>query len=178
MELALTDSAKASNYELAPGPFAAQAAISYGSVALEADEASFTLLRDGAEDGLRPRLRAEGGPSETPRVVDLPTGERRVLSATAGVLGSVRQNVKWGHYCKVAFRVEFLDAQGRLIGDAFQTQTHGWKHEAEDIELARPRPGRPGASDHAVPGGPATTTAHGPTLRWLPWPTSCPAKSR
>ena len=137
VELALTDSAKASNYELAPGPFAAQAAISYGSVALEADEASFTLLRDGAETAYdRGFVQKEA--FGNPRVVDLPTGERRVLSATAGVLGSVRQNVKWGHYCKVAFRVEFLDAQGRLIGDAFQTQTHGWKHEAEDIELAVP----------------------------------------
>ena len=79
--------------------------------------------------------------SNNPKVVDLPAGERRVLSATAGVLGSVRQNLKWGHYCKVAFRVEFLDAQGRLIGDAFQTGAHGWKHEAEKVSVCGARPG-------------------------------------
>lgn len=71
------------------------------------------------------------------KTYDLPDADYRVFEAKVGILGSVRDNTAYGNNAKVAFKVEFLGADGNVI-ETKTTKDFTWWAPAETLSYVIP----------------------------------------
>lgn len=97
----------------------------------------YTLLQNGQEVAYTQGYLFKEY-SFPPRTLEVdPQAENIIFEARVGIIGSVRQNVNYGHYAGVKFTVEFLASDNTVLS-TYETQRHGWKTESEFICLQAP----------------------------------------